>query len=212
MTRRARKMLQPAKRKFVPVADALYLAFFKPYGCLSQFTPEPGSDKETLSAFGFPPKVYPIGRLDWNSEGLLLLSDDGDLNFELLNPEKKHRRTYLVQVENMPSQEALRKLESGLVLDGRRTLPAQAGLVEEPALPPRAVPIRFRQSIPTAWISLTLTEGRNHQVRRMTAAVGHPTLRLVRASIGELQLAALGLEPGKWRKLTAVELQDALAD
>jgi 23S rRNA pseudouridine2457 synthase len=212
MTRRGRQLNQQARKKFVPAANRLYLAFFKPYGCLTQFTPEPGSDKETLSTFGFPREVYPLGRLDWNSEGLLLLSDDGGLNFELLNPEKGHRRTYLVQVENIPSAEALRKLETGIELDGRKTLPAQATLIEEPAMPPRAVPIRFRKSIPTAWISLTLTEGRNHQVRRMTAAVGHPTLRLVRTAIGKLNLLALHLEPGQWRKLSAGELQDALSD
>ena len=141
-----------------------------------------------------------------------MLSDDGKLNAELLNPERAHDRAYLVQVENVPTKEALAKLKAGIVLDGRKTLPADAVLIEEPALPPRAVPIRFRKNIATAWIRLTLNEGRNHQVRRMTAAVGCPTLRLLRESIGSLNLFKLGLKPGKWKALSQSELFMALSD
>lgn len=170
---------------------------------LTQFTQPEGSEKETLAAFHFPPDVYSIGRLDYDSEGLLLLSDDAALNSALLDPERGHRRTYLVQVDNVPSAPVLKQLEQGVMVEGRRTMPAEARLLnEEPGLPPRAVPIRVRKSIPTAWIELTLTEGKNRQVRKMTAAVGHPTLRLVRVSIGNLRLAELGLKPGDWVDLT----------
>lgn len=160
-----------------------------------------------MAEFAFPRDVYAVGRLDWDSEGLLLLSDDGALNNLLLNPQQKHERTYLVQVENRPDESALRKLEQGVVIEGKRTLPARARvLTSEPQLPPRPVPIRYRANIPTAWIELTIFEGRNRQVRKMTAAVGHPTLRLVRKAIGRLDIFDLALEPGNWRRLERNEI------
>jgi len=193
--------------KFFPQKGRSYLAFFKPFDVLCQFTPEPGSDKSTLAQFGFPRDVYPIGRLDADSEGLLLLSDDPRLNSRLLDPKNEHPRTYLAQIENVPSKPSIEKLEAGVDIKGHWTLPARATLVQEdPVLPERAKPIRFRKNIPTAWLKLTITEGKNRQVRRMTAAVGHPTLRLVRIAIGNLELASLNLQPGEWRSLTDEEL------
>lgn len=182
----------------------MLLAFHKPYGVLSQFTPD-GSPHRTLAEFGFPKQVYPLGRLDADSEGLLLLSDEPGLNSQLMDPEQGHPRTYWAQVEQIPPDQAIAQLQRGVTIQDYRTRPAQVRLLpEEPTLPPRDPPIRFRKSVPTAWLELTLTEGRNRQVRRMTAAVGHPTLRLVRVAIGSLTLA--GLEPGQWRFLTATEL------
>jgi 23S rRNA pseudouridine2457 synthase len=185
----------------------MLIAFHKPYDVLSQFTQEHPSHR-TLAEFGFPPSVYPIGRLDRDSEGLLLLSDEAKWNDRLLNPRHAHPRTYHAQVDGDVSAEALRKLRSGVDLKEFHTLPCQARRLEaEPAHPPRHPPVRFRKNIPTSWVELTLTEGKNRQVRRMTAAVGFPTLRLVRVSIGGLKLADLGLEPGQWRELTAVEVK-----
>jgi 23S rRNA pseudouridine2457 synthase len=176
------------------------LAFWKPYGVLSQFTPEPGSPWKTLADYIGVKGVYAAGRLDADSEGLLLLTSDGALQSRLTDPSRGHRRTYWVQVEGVPDDTALRELESGVMLQGRRTMPVRARLLEaEPALPPRDPPIRHRRSIPTSWVELTLTEGRNRQVRRMTAAVGYPTLRLVRWSIGAVTLE--GLQPGCWREI-----------
>ncbi len=175
---------------------------------LTQFSQPEGSEKATLAQFGLPPEVYPIGRLDFDSEGLLLLSDDASLNAELLHPDRGHRRTYLAQVENIPNAQAMKDLALGVMIEGRRTRPAEAQLLPgEPRLPPRPVPIRVRKSIPTAWIRLTLTEGKNRQVRKMTAAVGCPTLRLMRVAIGDLQLMDLNLEPGQWKELTDEQLQ-----
>lgn len=180
------------------------LAFWKPVGVVSRFTPEAGH--ACLAQFIPVRDVYPIGRLDADSEGLLLLGDDGDLAHALTDPRNAHPRTYQVQVEGEPDAAAIAALACGVVVQGRPTLPAIARRLEsEPALPPRAIPIRVRKAIPTAWVELTLTEGRNRQVRRMTAAVGHPTLRLVRVAIGPLRLADLGLEPGSWRALSAHE-------
>ena len=182
----------------------MLLAFHKPYGVLTRFTPEPGSKHRTLAEFGFPPGVYPIGRLDADSEGLLLLSDEPALNARLLHPSQGHTRCYWVQVENIPHPDALRTLQRGVTIQGHRTLPCRAVLLDPPpAVPPRDPPIRVRRHIPDAWISLELTEGKNRQVRRMTAAVGHPTLRLVRARIGAFDLADLAA--GKWRGLTEAE-------
>jgi 23S rRNA pseudouridine2457 synthase len=175
---------------------------------LSQFTCEPNSDKRTLAEFNFPPRVYPLGRLDYDSEGLLLLSDDGSMNKVLLDPANAHKRTYLVQVENVPTEDSLEKLEKGIILQGEKTLPCRAKLLnEEPDLPPRDVPIRFRKNIPTAWLKLTIAEGKNRQVRRMTAAIGYPTLRLVRVAIGNLTLEELELQPGKWARLKADQVE-----
>jgi len=179
------------------------LAFHKPYGVLSQFTPD-GSRHRPLSEFAFPPGVYALGRLDAESEGLLLLSDEGDLNARLLHPTRGHLRTYWAQVERVPSHEALASLERGVVIGGRKTLPCRAWLLDPPSeIPPRVPPIRYRKNVPEAWIALELVEGKNHQVRRMTAAIGHPTLRLVRVKIGDFELASLG--PGVWRELSAIE-------
>lgn len=179
------------------------LAFNKPYGVLSQFTDD-GSANATLAGFGFPSKVYPIGRLDADSEGLLLLSDEPELNQRLLHPRRRHPREYWAQVERVPAREALSALESGLLLDGRRTLPARAWLLDpQPALPARNPPIRFRKTVATCWIGLELVEGKNRQVRRMTAAVGHPTLRLLRVRIGRFALGSL--PEGEWVEISRSE-------
>ena len=177
----------------------MLLALNKPYGVLSQFTPDhPG--QRTLSEFQLPPGVYPLGRLDRDSEGLLLLSDEPGLNTKLLDPKNAHPRTYWAQVEGEVTEEALQKLGEGVVIEGKMTLPAEAKRIH-PDLPPRDPPIRHRQNIPTSWLELTLHEGRNRQVRKMTAAVGFPTLRLLRVAIGQFHLPS-DLTPGHWRKLT----------
>lgn len=182
-----------------------YLLFYKPYGVLSQFTPEPGSDKPTLKAFIDIPDIYAAGRLDHDSEGLMLLTDDGVMQHRLTDPRHHHPRTYWAQVERIPDDAALEQLRQGVQLQDGITRPAKVRLLDaEPDLPPRDPPIRVRKSVPDAWIELTLTEGRNRQVRRMTAAVGHPTLRLIRAAIGPLSLQ--GLKPGESRKLTKTEM------
>jgi 23S rRNA pseudouridine2457 synthase len=163
----------------------MVIAFHKPYGVLCQFTPDqPG--QRTLAEFGFPAGVYPVGRLDLDSEGLLLLTDESGFNHRLLNPKAAHPRTYQAQVEGIPTPEALQRLErGGIEIQGHRTLPCRARIPEPaPDFPPRDPPVRYRAAIPTTWLELTLTEGKNRQVRRMTAAVGFPTLRLVRVSIG----------------------------
>lgn len=182
---------------------SLCIILNKPYGVLSQFTGSPG--QHTLAEYGpFPPDVYAAGRLDMDSEGLLLLTNDRQVQRRLTDPAFGHPRTYCAQVEQSPSSEALRKLRKGVVLDGRRTRPAEVRLLSaDPQFPPRPVPIRTRKSIPTAWLEITLREGRNRQVRRMTAAVGHPTLRLIRTAMDVLTLA--GLAPGESRELTPEE-------
>jgi 23S rRNA pseudouridine2457 synthase len=181
----------------------MIIAFHKPFGVLSQFTPD-GSRHRPLSDFSFPKDVYPIGRLDAQSEGLLLLSDEPELNERLLHPSNAHVRVYWAQVERIPDAAALQQLEAGVVIAGRRTLPCRAFLLDpQPVMPPRDPPIRFRKSVPDAWIALQLVEGKNHQVRRMTAAVGHPTLRLVRVQIGGLRLGELA--PGEQRVLSQAD-------
>src|SRR5262245_60799424 len=181
----------------------MLIAFNKPCNVLSQFTPD-GSPNRTLAEFGFPKEVYPIGRLDADSEGLLLLSDEPELNERLLHPRRGHPRTYWAQVERIPTAEALQRLARGVAVQGRKTLPCRAWMLNpQPQLPPRNPPIRLRQNVPASWIGLELIEGRNRQVRRMTAAIGHATLRLMRVSIGGLQLGRL--EAGSWRALSAVE-------
>jgi 23S rRNA pseudouridine2457 synthase len=181
----------------------MLIALHKPYGVLSQFTPEPGSRWRTLADFGLPKTCYPIGRLDADSEGLLLLTDEAGLNSQLLKPEYAHVREYWVQVERVPSAAALAQLaRGGIALGDHRTLPCHVRLLEPaPAVAPRNPPIRFRKNVPEAWLSLELIEGKNRQVRRMTAAVGYPTLRLVRARVGNFLLGDLA--PGKWRELEA---------
>jgi 23S rRNA pseudouridine2457 synthase len=178
----------------------MLLAFNKPCGVLSQFTPD-DSPNRPLSEFNFPPQVYAIGRLDADSEGLLLLSDEAELNERLLHPERSHPRTYWAQVERVPSEAALNKLAAGLAIQGRKTLSARAWILDpQPEVVPRNPPIRFRKTVPTCWIGLELTEGKNRQVRRMTAAVGHPTLRLIRTKIGDFELGSL--PPGAWIHLS----------
>lgn len=181
----------------------MLLAFHKPYGVLSQFTPD-GSPHRTLAEFGFPRNVYPLGRLDADSEGLLLLSDEPGLNSRLLDPEQGHVRTYWSQVERIPSEEALQKLSQGVGIEGRSTLPCRAWLLDpQPAVHPRNPPIRYRKNVPDCWIGLELTEGKNRQIRKMTAAIGHPTLRLIRMKIGEMKLGTLA--PGSWKELSPAE-------
>ncbi len=177
----------------------MLLAFNKPFGVISQFTPENPGDR-TLAEFGFPKCVYPIGRLDADSEGLLLLTDEPTLNQLLLNPKHAHQREYWAEVERIPSAESLARLAHGVRIQGRMTLPCRAWALEpQPQVPPRNPPIRFRKNVPTCWIALELIEGKNRQVRRMTAAIGHPTLRLLRVRIGRYQLR--DLQPGAWTEL-----------
>ncbi len=206
----------------------MLIAFHKPYGVLSQFTVD-GSPNRPLAEFGFPKNVYPIGRLDADSEGLLLLSDEPEWNERLLEPRHAHEREYWVQVERIPSPAALEQLAAGVLIQGCRTRPGRAWLLDPqpivakehlspsltpadgeqtrpggaPLIPPRNPPIRFRKSVPDCWIALELMEGRNRQVRRMTAAVGHPTLRLLRVRIGALKLGEL--QPGQWKVLASAE-------
>ena len=213
----------------------MLIAFNKPYGVLSQFTTD-GSPNRTLAEFGFPKNVYPIGRLDADSEGLLLLSDEPALNERLLHPRHAHEREYWAQVEKIPTREVLEKLARGVSIQGRKTLPCRAWMLEPqpeivqspvaasrqsaascpsqkmaalcrdaatPKLPPRIPPIRFRKSVLDCWIGLELVEGKNRQVRRMTAAIGHPTLRLMRVRIGKFTLN--NLAAGAWRELSAEE-------
>jgi 23S rRNA pseudouridine2457 synthase len=184
----------------------LYYILYKPYNMLSQFRQET-EGQVTLADidFDFPKDVYPVGRLDSDSEGLLLLTNDKSLNFLLLDPKNAHSRTYYVQVDGDISEEAIAKLSQGVTIhiNGKSHVTQKAKvekLPEIPDFPPRNPPVRFRQNIPTSWISITLTEGKNRQVRRMTAAVGFPTLRLVRVQMGKLQLA--GLQPGQIRMIS----------
>jgi 23S rRNA pseudouridine2457 synthase len=180
---------------------ARLILFNKPFGVLSQFTDRgtAGSDRATLSSYIDVPAVYPAGRLDRDSEGLLLLTDDGALQARIADPKFKLPKCYLVQVEGDLREESLGALRRGLRLKDGLTRPAEAERIEDPALWPRDPPIRVRQTVPDCWLKLTICEGRNRQVRRMTAAVGHPTLRLVRWGIGEWTVA--GLAPGEWREL-----------
>ncbi|MGH7991516.1 MAG: pseudouridine synthase, partial [Limisphaerales bacterium] len=210
----------------------MLIAFNKPFGVLSQFTND-GSKNRPLVEFSFPKNVYPIGRLDANSEGLLLLSDEPEWNEKLLHPRHAHGREYWAQIEKIPSPDSLKKLEKGILIQGRKTLPCRAwilepqpeirwgeatdepnphgGSLQRPArgdarptkIPPRVPPIRFRKSVPDCWIGLELIEGKNRQVRKMTAAIGHPTLRLLRVRIGSFWLG--DLPQGKWRILSATD-------
>jgi len=217
----------------------MLIAFHKPYGVVSQFTSD-GSPNRTLAEFGFPKNVYPIGRLDADSEGLLLLSDEPELNELLLHPRRAHEREYWAQVERIPTPEVLQKLSRGVIIRSRKTLPCRAWRLDPqpemlpapvaasrqsaaiwsraksaalcrdaatPQLPPRTPPVRFRKTVPTCWIGLELVEGKNRQVRRMTAAVGHPTLRLVRVRIGGLRLG--NLPAGMWKELGGEQRQAA---
>ena len=188
----------------------MLLAFHKPYGVLSQFTPD-GSPNRTLAEFGFPKNVYPLGRLDADSEGLLLLSDEPGLNTRLLDPQNAHPRRYWAQVEGLPTSAALEKLSQGVSIGEHQTLPCRAWLLDpQPQLPPRDPPIRARKTVPDCWIAIELTEGKNRQVRKMTAAIGHPTLRLLRIRIGDFELG--DLRPANWRELTPSERKQVLSD
>lgn len=179
---------------------ARLILFNKPFGVLPHFTDRGSpSPRPTLSEFIAVPGVYPAGRLDMDSEGLLLLTDDGRLQARIAEPRFKMAKTYLVQVEGTVAEASLDALRRGVSLKDGRTLPAEAALIDEPALWPRDPPVRFRKTVPDCWIRLTIREGKNRQVRRMTAAVGHPTLRLLRWSIGDWTVE--GIAPGEWREL-----------
>jgi 23S rRNA pseudouridine2457 synthase len=182
-----------------------HILFYKPYGVLSQFTPEAGY--LSLADFGpFPKNMYAAGRLDADSEGLLLLTNDNVIKHRITDPKFEHERTYLVQVEGFLEEIDIERLQNGIMIAGKRTKPANVKmLTHEPKLQPRDVPIRFRKNIPTTWIEIVLREGRNRQIRKMTAAVGHPTLRLVRTSITFLTLR--GLTPGMHREMTLKEIE-----
>jgi 23S rRNA pseudouridine2457 synthase len=209
----------------------MLIAFNKPFGVLSQFTRD-GPSNRALAEFNFPKNVYSIGRLDADSEGLLLLSDEACWNERLLHPRHAHEREYWAQVEKIPTPESLKKLEKGVLIQGRKTLPCRAWLLDpQPEISsvaadvsqlhnpagqgglasaatsikifPRNPPVRFRKSVPDCWIGLELIEGKNRQVRKMTAAIGHPTLRLIRVRIGNFWLG--GLPPGQWRILSATD-------
>lgn len=185
-----------------------YFALYKPYEVLSQFSPE--GDKRTLKdCIQVPSDVYPVGRLDYDSEGLLLLTNDPSINAAILHPSNAHERTYLVQVDGQITKNAAAQMESGVVinLNGKsyKTRPARVQILDEsPAVPERYPPIRFRKNIPTSWIRLTLKEGKNRQVRKMTAATGYPTLRLIRVSIGKLDIT--GWQPGELHRFSKKEL------
>jgi 23S rRNA pseudouridine2457 synthase len=174
------------------------ILFNKPYGVLCQFSAD-GSDKPTLAQYIKVPGVYPAGRLDTDSEGLLLLTDDGRLQARIADPQFKLSKTYLVQIEGEPDGAALEALRRGVELKDGRTRPAEAELIPTPELWPRDPPVRFRKTVPDSWLRLTIREGKNRQVRRMTAVVGHPTLRLVRWQVGDWSLE--GIAPGEWREV-----------
>jgi len=186
-----------------------YILFYKPYGVLSQFTREAGY--LSLADYGpFPKNTYAAGRLDADSEGLLLLTNDSTLKYRITDPKFGHERTYLVQVEGIPADNEIKRIQNGVIIEKKRTKPVKVKvLTSEPDLPPRSVPIRFRKNIPTSWMEIVLTEGRNRQVRKMTAAIGHPTVRLVRTSITFLTLD--GLQPGTDRELTVKEVGNLVA-
>ncbi len=184
----------------------MVIAFHKPYGILCQFTPDQPGQK-TLADFDFPEGVYPVGRLDMDSEGLLLLSDEPGFNNRLLDPKTAHPRTYLVQVEGIPTSDTVERLKKGgIVIQGHHTLPCAAEILDmEPIVDPRIPPVRVRLSIPTCWLKLQLIEGKNRQVRRMTAALGFPTLRLIRVAIGQFQGTAIA--QGQWHVMGPTELR-----
>ncbi|MBM0741030.1 pseudouridine synthase [Phormidium sp. CLA17] len=199
-----KKSAKLANPKNAVVEPHRYVLFYKPYNVLCQFTDSEGN-RPTLKSYIPIPDIYAVGRLDYDSEGLLLLTNHGQLQHRLSDPKFRHPRTYWVQVERVPDECALQQLRQGIALQDYQTRPAAIELLpDQPPLPPRDPPIRFRKTIPTAWLAITLTEGRNRQVRRMTAAIGFPTLRLVRVAIAELSL--VGLNPGQWRELTRAEV------
>ena len=179
------------------------IAFNKPYGVLPCFTDPKG--RPTLADYVAIPGIYAAGRLDLDSEGLILLTSDGTLAHHITDPQHKLSKVYLAQVERLPNEEALEQLRKGVVLNGKKTRPAEVRLLpDDPQLPDRPVPIRFRKNVLTSWLEIMLREGLNRQVRRMTAAVGHPTLRLVRVAIGPIVIG--DLQPGQWRDVTSREI------
>lgn len=185
------------------------IKFWKPYLVLTQFTDDEDG-RETLADYINLKEVYAAGRLDYDSEGLMILTDDGKLNHMLTHPKHGHPRTYWAQVENIPDETALDNIrQGGLEIKNYRTKPAMVQRIDEPELPDRNPPIRYRANIPDCWLELTLTEGKKRQVRRMTAAIGHPTLRLVRATIGPITLE--GLQEGQWQELTSAEMKSLWA-
>jgi 23S rRNA pseudouridine2457 synthase len=198
-----------AQKKEEPRQRTIVVLFNKPYDVLSQFTQDhPG--QRTLAEFDLPKDIYAAGRLDRDSEGLLLFTNDGWLIKRLLDPDHGHERSYLVQVEGEITEEALAQLRTCVTIGDYRTKPAKVEKIDPPNIPERIPPVRFRKSIPTSWLRLTLTEGKNRQVRRMTAAVGFPTLRLIRESMGELTLK--GLKEGEYRELTPAEIKKLKLD
>jgi 23S rRNA pseudouridine2457 synthase len=185
--------------KFPSKQNFQYFIVYKPYGILTQFTDK--EDRKTLAGlYPFPKDVYPVGRLDMDSEGLVLLTNDKRLVDHLLNPKNKHEREYLVQVEGIPAKKDLERLEKGVIIQGRKTLPAKVKMLKEiPVVPERIPPIRCRKNIPSSWLSITLIEGRNRQVRKMTANIGYPTLRLIRIRIEDLKLGTM--KPGEVKSI-----------
>jgi 23S rRNA pseudouridine2457 synthase len=180
-----------------------YILFHKPYNVLCQFTG--GEGEHTLSSFGLPKGIYPAGRLDKDSEGLLLLTDDGALIERLLNPKSEKEKTYLVLVERIPTEESLQRFRHGLKIEDYTTLPAKIEiLAPQPTIPPRDPPVRFRKTVQDIWVEIKIVEGKNRQVRKMTAAIGHPTLRLMRTKILNLDLGQLA--PGEWREIERSEI------
>ncbi len=203
MAKRKPRRFYPAQPKKRP-ASTRTLVFCKPYKVMSSFTDEAG--RTTVGDFVDIPQVYAAGRLDYDSEGLLLLTADGKLAHQITHPHYKLEKVYLVQVENIPKEDALGQLRHGVLVKGQKTKPARAKLLHTPPpIFPRSEPIRYRKTIPTAWLKITLREGRKRQVRKMTAAVGHPTLRLIRIAIGPVSLGEL--TPGQWRDLSLAELK-----
>lgn len=181
-----------------------YILFHKPYGVLSQFTPEDGA--KSLMEYKLPKDVYPAGRLDKDSEGLLLLTDDGPLIEKLLNPKNEKPKTYWVLVERVPTEESLEKMRLGLKIEDYMTRPCQVKiLVPQPEVPPRDPPVRYRKTVQDIWLEITIVEGKNRQVRKMTAAIGHPTLRLIRKKIANLELGSLG--EGEWMEISKSEIR-----
>lgn len=184
-----------------------YYIVNKPYGVLTQFTDK--ENRPTLaSLYNFPKDVYPIGRLDMDSEGLLIISNDKELVDYLLNPKNLHEREYYVQVEGVPAKDAFEKLGKGVIINGEKTMPAKGKIIDDPGFPERIPPVRFRKTVPTSWISITLTEGKNRQVRKMTTSVGFPTLRLVRVRIEKLLLG--NLKNGEVKEMTEKEIKKLL--
>lgn len=181
-----------------------YILFHKPYGVLSQFTPEDGA--RSLADFGLPKEVYPAGRLDKDSEGLLLLTDDGPLIERLLNPKNEKPKTYWALVERVPTEEELEKMKKGLFIEDYKTKPCEVRIIDpQPEVPPRDPPVRIRKTVQDIWLEIKIVEGKNRQVRKMTAAIGHPTLRLIRKKILNLELGAI--PEGHWREISRSDIK-----